>query len=73
MRSEEGGLDERIDEGVLRWFDHVEKERIAKRLYVGECVGRPWKRWIDTVKMFEKKRCQASKENGAGRVNGGGL
>ena len=51
----------------------MEKERIAKRLYVGECVGRPWKRWIDTVKMFEKKRCQASKENGAGRVNGGGL
>ena len=32
--------DERIDEGVLRWFDHVERmgnERIAKRIYVGEC------------------------------------
>ena len=31
------GLDERIDEGVLRWFGHVEKierDRIAKRVYV---------------------------------------
>ena len=29
------GIDERIDEGVLRWFDHVERleeERIAKRV-----------------------------------------
>ena len=33
------GLDERIDEGVLRWFSYVErmeKERIAKRVYVRE-------------------------------------
>ena len=52
------GLDERIDEGVLKWFGHVERmknERIAKRVYVGECagsrsVGRPQKRRIDTVK-----------------------
>ena len=32
------GLDERIDEGVLWWFGHVErmeKDRIAKRVYVG--------------------------------------
>ena len=32
------GVDERIDEGVLRWFDHVERMenyRIAKRVYVG--------------------------------------
>ena len=31
------GLDERIDEGVLLWFDHVERmesDRIAKRVYV---------------------------------------
>ena len=33
----------------------VERDRIAKRVYVRECagsrsVGRPWKRWIDTVK-----------------------
>ena len=36
------GLDERIDEGVLQWFGHVqgmEKDRIAKRVYVGECAG----------------------------------
>ena len=41
--------DERIDEGVLQWFVHVENDRIAKRFYVGECadscsVGRPRKR-----------------------------
>ena len=31
------GLDERTDEGVLRWFGHVkrmEKDRIAKSIYV---------------------------------------
>ena len=47
------GVEERIDEGVLRWFGHMErmeKDRIAKRVYVGECggshsVGRAWKRW----------------------------
>ena len=36
------GLDERIDEGILRWFGHVkrmERDRIAKRVYVGECAG----------------------------------
>ena len=63
MLSEEG-VDERIDEGVLRWFGHVErmeKDRIVKRVYVGECagscsVGRPRKRWIYTVKECLKKR-----------------
>ena len=43
MRSE-AGLDERIDEGVLRWFGHVERmERgiIANKVYVGEWVGSP--------------------------------
>ena len=46
------GLDERIDESVLQWFGHVERmerDRIAKRVYVGECAGshsavRPGKR-----------------------------
>ena len=34
------GVDERIDEGVLRWFGHVERmENDAKRDYVGECAG----------------------------------
>ena len=54
------GLDERIDEGVLWWFAHVERmdrDIIAKRVYVGESadsrsVGRPSKRWSDTVKPF---------------------
>ena len=57
------GVDDKIDEGVLRWFVHVERienDRIAK-VYVGECtgsrlVGRPRKRWIDTVKDYLKKR-----------------
>ena len=57
------GLDERID-GVLRWFDHVERmenDGIAKRVYIGESggsrsVGRPRKRWIDTVKEYLRKR-----------------
>ena len=32
------GVDERIDEGVLWWFSHVERienDRIAKRVYIG--------------------------------------
>ena len=50
-----------LDEGVLRWFGHVERDRIAKRVYVGECAGsclvdRPRKRWIDNVKVFKEKR-----------------
>ena len=57
------GIDERIDDGLFRWFDHVErmkKDRTAKRVYVGECagsrsVGRPRKRWTDTVKESFKK------------------
>ena len=58
-------LDERIDEGLLHLFDHVERiesDRIAKRrVYVGECAGshsfgRLRKGWIDTVKEFLKKR-----------------
>ena len=46
-----------INESVLRWFSHIErmeKDRIAKMVYVGECVGnrkvgRPRKRWIDSI------------------------
>ena len=49
-------------------------DSMAKRVYVGECagsrsMGRPRKRWTDTVKeCLRKKRfgCQASKENGPG-------
>ena len=58
------GPDKRMDKGVLRWFGHVErveKGRIAKRIFVGECagirsVGMPRKRWIDTMKECLKKR-----------------
>ena len=54
----------RSEEGVLLWFGHVERmerDRIIKRVYVGECavnrsVGRPRKRWIDTVKECLRKR-----------------
>ena len=43
-------------------MERMERYRIAKRVYVVECagspsVGRPRKRWIDTVKECLKKRC----------------
>ena len=54
---------ERIDEGMLPCFGHVERmerDKIAKRVYVGECSGSrsvwPGKRWIDTMKECLKKR-----------------
>ena len=48
------GLEEKIDEGVLRWFGHVEK---MERDRIGSSsVGRPRKRWIDTMKECLKKR-----------------
>ena len=54
-------------------MERMENNRIAKRVYVGECggshsFGRTRKKWIHTVKQFMKKRfrCQARKENGAG-------
>ena len=42
-------------------MERIERDRIAMRIYAGECagshsVGRPWKRWIDTVKECLKKR-----------------
>ena len=57
-------VDEKMDEGVLQWFGHVErmeKDIIAKRVYVGEYAGsrsvvRRRKRWIDAVKDYLKKR-----------------
>ena len=56
--------EERTDECVLWCFSHVEnmeRNRIAKRIYVGECagscsVGRLQKRWIGTMKECLKKR-----------------
>ena len=58
------GVGERINEGVLQWFSHVERmenDRIAKGVYVGECagsrsVGRLGQRWIDTMNNCLRKR-----------------
>ena len=53
--------DERIDEGILQWFSHVERmenDKIAERVFAGECAGSHslQKRWIDTAKECLKKR-----------------
>ena len=57
-------MDERTDEGVLWWYGHVErmgKDKIAKRVYLGECAGshpmdRLRKKLIDTMKKWLKKK-----------------
>ena len=78
------GLDEMIDEGVLRWSGNVERmegDKIAKRVFVGECVGSssvgiPQKKWIDTVKECLKKRSldiRQIRRIVTKGVNGGGL
>ena len=58
------GIDEWIDESVLCCFGNIErmeKNSIAKRVYVGECVDsffvdQPQKRWIDFGYDCVKKR-----------------
>ena len=45
---------------VVQPYGEDERDRIAKRVYVGECVishsvVRPRKRWIDTVKECLEK------------------
>ena len=38
-------------------MERMENDRIAGRVYAGSCVvGRPQKRWIDTVKECLRKR-----------------
>ena len=42
-------------------MERMEKDRIAKKVYVGKCggrcsVGRPQKRWVDAMKESLKKR-----------------
>ena len=57
-------------------MERIERDRIAKRVYVGECasscsVGKPRKRWIDTLKECQKENrygYQASKENEWSRI-----
>ena len=57
----------------------MENDRIAKKVYVGECagshsVGRPQKRWIDTVKNCLKKKISGKQEEWYMiGVNGGSL
>ena len=62
-------LDERIDEGVLRWFAHaerIEKDKIGKKVYVGECAGSCSVGSHGGVFKGKRFGCQASKENGGG-------
>ena len=54
---------------MVRPCGEMENDRIAKRVYVGECagnrsVGRPWKRWTDTVKDCLKKGVWMSGKQG---------
>ena len=47
----------------------MENDRIAKKMYVGECVGShlvgsPWKRWIDSVNEEKRFECWARKKDG---------
>src|SRR5678815_2110545 len=54
----------RINESMSRWFGHVERmndSRLVKRMYSGECVGnrpvgRPKKKWIESVNECLKER-----------------
>ena len=48
------GVDEKIDEGVLRWFGW--RTTGLLRESESRSVGRPRKRWIDTVKDCLKNR-----------------
>ena len=54
---------------MVRHVERMERDRIAKRVYVGECAGsrsmcRPRKRWIDTVKECLNKRCLDIRQEG---------
>ena len=54
-------LDERIDDGMLRWFGQVERienDKIAKRVYGGECVGsHSWKKVVNCDADFQFYLC----------------
>ena len=49
-----------IEESVLRLFYHIKRRgsyRIAKRVYMGECMGsQSRKRWVASVNGCVKKR-----------------
>ena len=47
-----------VDESVLHWFGHIERmknDRIAKRMYIGVCVGSGL-----VGLLFEEKNVQIS-------------
>ena len=58
------GVGERMDQGVLRWFGHVERmgeERLVRRVYESNvrgarCRGRPRACWLDEVKRVLRVR-----------------
>ena len=62
-------------------MERMQRDRIAKRVYVGECasscsVGSLWKRWIDTMKECLRKRgldVRQVRRMVRIEVNGGGL
>ena len=66
VRSDEG--DERTDESVFRWFSHIEimgNHIISKLVYVSSrLVGRPRKKWIDSLNDCLKKSWMLRKEGG---------
>ena len=47
---------------ILDTLDHSVSPTTCR----GHTMGRPWKRWIDTVKELKRFGCQASMENGPG-------
>ena len=57
-------MGEMIYESIFRWFGHIEivgKDKNAKRVYVGECIGsrsfdRRRGRLINSVNDFLKKK-----------------
>ena len=58
------GVGERMDQGVLRWFGHVERmegERLVRRVYDSDARGmrgrgRPRKCWIDGTKEVMRRK-----------------
>src|SRR5678815_3550373 len=58
------GVNQRINESTLRWFNHVERmddSRLVKWMYSGECAGnrsagRPRKKWIESAKKCLEER-----------------
>ena len=59
-------------ECVLHWFNHIERienDKVAERVNVGECVGsrlvgRPRKRWTDSLNEEKRFECSVSKKDG---------